>query len=230
MIYLYVKTHEVTGLKYFGKTTRDDPISYRGSGKYWNRHLQKHGAMFTTEIIASFDDPKECEEYAIKFSIDNNIVESESWANLREENGLDGAPVGHVTKEETKVKISQALLGKSSPKNKYVLREDRNTRSKRMSENTKDTFWVNNGVVSKRVRVIEEGWVLGRLDGTSYGDKNLGSRNKSGNNTRGKVIYNNGKEHKYFIEGEQPEGWVRGKMKGFQGGTGSLKKGKKYGK
>lgn len=230
MIYLYVKTHNKTGLKYFGKTTRPDPISYKGSGKYWSRHLKKHGSDFTTEIIATFDNEKSCELFAIKFSLENDIVNSNLWANLREENGLDGAPLGHTTKKETKLKISQTLLGRPSPKTKYVIEEDRNMRSKRMSDNNKDKFWVNNGVVSKRVKTLEDGWVLGRLNGSSYGDKNLGSKNKSGNNTRGKVIYNNGKEHKYFIEGNQPDGWIRGKMSGFQGGTGSMKKGKKYGK
>lgn len=95
MIYLYVKTHNVTGLKYFGKTTKEDPHKYTGSGKYWKKHLNKHGFDYTTEIIATFQDEKLCEEFAIKFSRENNIVESELWANLQEENGLDGAPKGH---------------------------------------------------------------------------------------------------------------------------------------
>lgn len=38
IIHLYVKIHNVTGLKYFGKTTKD-PFKYRGSGKYWLAHL-----------------------------------------------------------------------------------------------------------------------------------------------------------------------------------------------
>jgi hypothetical protein len=44
------------------------------------------------------------------------------------------------------------------------------------------------------------------------------------------VIYNNGIRHAYYFENQQPEGWTRGKMQGYQGGTGKLKKGKKYGK
>ena len=36
--YLYVKTHNVTGLKYFGKTTRN-PLTTNGSGVYWKSHI-----------------------------------------------------------------------------------------------------------------------------------------------------------------------------------------------
>ena len=35
--YLYVKQHNKTGLKYFGKTTKKDPLKYKGSGLYWKR-------------------------------------------------------------------------------------------------------------------------------------------------------------------------------------------------
>ena len=228
MIHLYVKTHNLTGLKYFGKTTRKDPISYKGSGKYWIRHLRKYGSDFSTEIIATFEDAKLCEEFAKRFSLENDIVKSDKWANLREENGLDGAPVGNFVSKRTKDKIAKSLFGIPSPKSRYIMKEDKSVRSKRMSEANKGKFWVNNGITSKRVFVLEEGWIYGRLNGYKYGDKNLGKRNKSGNNTKGKVIYNNGKNHKYFFEDKQPKGWIRGKMEGYQGGTGSLKKGKKY--
>jgi hypothetical protein len=40
-IYLYVKTHNNTGMKYLGKTTKPDPHKYPGSGKRWTRHLKK---------------------------------------------------------------------------------------------------------------------------------------------------------------------------------------------
>ncbi len=95
MIHLYVKTHNVTGLKYFGKTSKN-PLKYNGSGKYWKRHIRKHGEDMTTDIIGSYTDQSLCTEDAIRFSILNDIVESPEWANLQIENGLDGAPVGHI--------------------------------------------------------------------------------------------------------------------------------------
>ena len=90
MITLYVKTHRQTGLKYFGKTTCDDPYRYNGSGTYWKLHIKKHGYDVETEIVGAFENIHEAVEFALRFSKENNIVESEKWANLQEENGLDG--------------------------------------------------------------------------------------------------------------------------------------------
>ena len=87
--YLYVKTHNKTGLKYFGKTTAKDPYKYNGSGVRWKRHLHKHGVDLTTEIIGYFTDKEECLTAAIRFSKENDIVKSKKWANLKEES-LDG--------------------------------------------------------------------------------------------------------------------------------------------
>lgn len=89
MIYLYVKTHNVTGLKYLGKT-KQNPYTYRGSGKYWKAHINKHGYDVTTEIIGTFNTNKELKIISIKYSIQNNIIESNQWANLKLEEGDGG--------------------------------------------------------------------------------------------------------------------------------------------
>jgi hypothetical protein len=91
MIYLYIKTHNVTGLKYFGKTTNADYEAYKGSGTRWQNHIKKHGYDVTTELYRAFedDDKEACLEAALAFSIENNIVESDNWANLKLET-LDG--------------------------------------------------------------------------------------------------------------------------------------------
>jgi hypothetical protein len=46
---LYVKTHNITGLKYFGKTT-NDPFKYKGSGKYWLDHLKNTEMMLPQKL------------------------------------------------------------------------------------------------------------------------------------------------------------------------------------
>ena len=90
IVYLYIKIHNITGLKYFGKTTQD-PFRYLGSGKYWKRHIKKHGSNITTKIYGEFyNDDILLSEVAIKFSEENNIVKSKEWANLTIENGKDG--------------------------------------------------------------------------------------------------------------------------------------------
>jgi hypothetical protein len=86
---LYIKRHSDTGLLYFGKTTRD-PMNYKGSGKYWNYHLKKHGAHIDTIWTMSFEDIVECQEFAEAFSEIFDIVENDAWANLTIETGLDG--------------------------------------------------------------------------------------------------------------------------------------------
>ena len=229
MIYLYIKTHNITGLKYFGKTTKKDPYSYKGSGKYWKRHLKIYGDDISTEIVGVFSSEEECESFSIEFSIKNNIIESNHWANLINENGLQGAPKGNIVSDLTKQKISHSLTGKPNPKTKYVMKESKEERSERCKTIFKDTFWVNNGIESKRSKVLVDGWKIGRIQNGKIGDKTLGSRN-DGSNTKGRKIYNDGTKHGYYFEGQQPDGWVRGKMTGYQGGTGTNKKGKKYDK
>ena len=228
MIYLYIKTHLGTGLKYFGKTYKN-PEKYKGSGKYWKRHLKLHGDNVKTEILGIFYDETKCKDAALKFSIENNIVKSDEWANLILENGLDGMPEGNLISDETKRKISKSLIGKPSIKSKYVLKESREVRAERSRKIAKGTIWVNNGTECMRIKLpLPEGWTLGRL--CDIGDKTIGSKNKSGVNTKGKKIYNNGIKHAYFSTDDVPNGWLPGKMLGYQGGTGTYKKGKKYDK
>lgn len=89
-MYLYVKTHNKTGLKYLGKTVRKDPHKYPGSGTVWRRHLEKHGYDYTTEILLETDSKEELTEYGIYYSNLWNIVESKEWANLKKESGDGG--------------------------------------------------------------------------------------------------------------------------------------------
>ena len=105
--WLYIKQHNLTGLKYFGKTTQKDPIKYKGSGVVWTRHLKKYGNNVTTIWCQLFDDQQLLTEYALKFSIGNSIVESNEWANLKLEDGLMGGRYSNHS-EETKRRMSDA--------------------------------------------------------------------------------------------------------------------------
>ena len=113
--YLYIKQHSVTRLKYFGKTTRKDPVKYLGSGTFWNRHIKKHGEEFVETIWLSepYTDTALLTEYALAFSEENSIVESKEWANLIVENGLDGRSHGSTLSAETRAKISASRTGKT---------------------------------------------------------------------------------------------------------------------
>ena len=118
--WLYVKQHVDTGLKYFGKTTAQDPYKYNGSGQYWMRHLNSHGKNIITVWCELFTDKDLLIEYAKKFSIENNIVESKDWANLIPEAGHEdgGGVKGRVGKphtEETKQKLRESRKLQDAP-------------------------------------------------------------------------------------------------------------------
>jgi hypothetical protein len=85
-IYLYVKTHNKTGLKYLGKTIKD-PIKYRGSGIFWKNHIKKYGYDCKTEILKECQTNEEIKEWGLYYSKLWRIVESDEWANLKPESG-----------------------------------------------------------------------------------------------------------------------------------------------
>ena len=116
-IHLYIKEHVETGLLYFGKTTKD-PYTYYGSGKYWLRHIKKHGKKCVKTVWASsFEDEEACVEFATFFSEFYNIVDSDIWANLINENGLDGAPPG--VKNSGPSGIKNGMFGKTGQLNPF---------------------------------------------------------------------------------------------------------------
>ena len=117
MIYLYVKQHTKTKLKYFGKTTRD-PYKYLGSGLHWKRHITKHGLEHVkTCQVWCFENQEKCTKFALEYSKINNIIESNEWANLKDEDGLMGWGIGNkhnlgkTLSEDTKQKISKSHSG-----------------------------------------------------------------------------------------------------------------------
>lgn len=111
--YLYIKTHGVTGKKYFGKTV-ENPVTYRGSGIHWKRHVKVHGKEHvTTEVLGLFTDPVWCTLYALEFSVLNEIVVSTSWLNLKEENGIDGG-WDHINQDREKMLVKNSEAGKKA--------------------------------------------------------------------------------------------------------------------
>ena len=110
--WLYIKKHNITGLRYFGKTIKTNPEKYNGSGKYWKSHLRTHGNDVSTIWCELFTDRETLVEYALSFSKDNNIFESKDWANLKFENGLDGGHSGVPRSETTKRKLSIINTGR----------------------------------------------------------------------------------------------------------------------
>lgn len=109
-IYLYVKTHRITGLKYLGKTTNKNPYTYHGSGVDWTAHLKEYGYEYDTEIIKECQSNQELNEWGRYYSDLWNVAKSTDWANRIPETGGGATP-----SEETKERIRRQLLGKKKP-------------------------------------------------------------------------------------------------------------------
>jgi hypothetical protein len=107
-IYLYVKTHNKTGLKYLGKTTKN-PFTYLGSGVDWKTHLKEHGEDHSTEVIRECQTNQELNQWGRYYSELWNVVSSIDWANRIPETG------GGSCTSETAKKISTKLAGKEKP-------------------------------------------------------------------------------------------------------------------
>jgi hypothetical protein len=146
--WLIIKRHKVTGLLYFCKTSRSDPIKYKGSGLYWKRHLRVHGNEVDTIWTSLFTNKDDLVDFATHFSEFYNIVSEKNskgtkiWANLELENGLDGMPTGTDRGIEFKEKSKINNAGDKNPSyGKY--------------------WWTNSQEEIKSVK-CPDGWTRGR--------------------------------------------------------------------
>lgn len=177
--YLYIKQHNITGLKYFGKTTRN-PFKYKGSGLYWKRHLKIYGNDVSTTWTQLFNEEEELVLFALNFSKNNMIVESSEWANMKYENGMDGGRdsgfIGRKLKDEEKDKISIRMKN-SNPMHDPTIRKKHNeimksdsrrhklSSAKKGNVNTKGRTWYNNGHITKMFHSPPNStWKKGRLN------------------------------------------------------------------
>jgi len=189
-IYLYVKTHNQTGLKYLGKTIRD-PFKYRGSGVRWTSHLKKYGNDVSTEILLECQTNDEVRIWGLYYSNLWDVVNSNTWANLKPEEGDGGTgPIGYKHSDETKRKMRRP----KSPAAIANMRKANNPRGK-------DGVWVNNGTIercAKDISTVPVGWKTGRLL------KPIPPSQKN------KIWINNGVTSKMVFELE--EGWMLGRV------------------
>lgn len=133
--YLYIKQHNITNLRYFGYTSRKNPFKYHGSGTYWRRHLKKHGMDYRTVDVWGFDTFEECRTFAIRFSYDNDIVDSPEWANLKTEDATTGGILGETSRARIGSANRGRFLGKTyedihGPEKAAALRKIRSEKTK----------------------------------------------------------------------------------------------------
>jgi hypothetical protein len=167
MIYAYIKQHYMTNLKYFGQTTKN-PHTYHGSGKIWKQHCLKYGKQHINTLeIFTFNSRKECIDFCRKFSIDNNIVESPEWANIRHESGSGNVSHTDASKAKMRKTKREMYRGKNNPMYGKIHSE----KSKDLMAQTRTgKRWVHEPMTNIEKCIpssdfesyIEEGWVEGR--------------------------------------------------------------------
>lgn len=219
---LYIKTHNLTKLKYFGKTTQD-PYTYKGSGTVWLRHLKKYGEDISTEILGFFTDEDSCKKAAMEFSVKNKIVESKEWANLKYETGNDGGDTS-ATEGFKKWLPKLSEYGKTCrwwnngvtqtfrpnpPDESFTLgRLKFNNIGAIIGANKqKEKIWVNNG--TKEIMVlptnIPENFQIGRLSIKAF------AGGKGRHSAKGSHWWNNGIQNKMAVN-SPGLGWVKGRL------------------
>jgi hypothetical protein len=85
-----VKKTYPTGLMYLCQTSLKDPYSYKGSGKRWLNHLRLHRPHIVTWVVCKCETLEDLRAAGLFYSKLWNVVESDDWANLREEDGMGG--------------------------------------------------------------------------------------------------------------------------------------------
>jgi hypothetical protein len=123
-IYLYKKTHNVTGFKYLGKTIKN-PQKYKGSGKTWMAHIKEYGYDVTTEIIKECNTISELSYWGRYYSKLWDIVNSKEWANRIPETGGGPGRSGYHKGELNPMfgKTRNDLKSESSPNKNHSRRE-----------------------------------------------------------------------------------------------------------
>lgn len=181
-MYLYLKTHNVTGLKYLGKTIRN-PFKYKGSGKRWKYHLNKHGNDVSTEILLETNDVNELVQKGIELSIKWNIVERSDFANIRIECG-DGGDTSKTPAYIEAMKHRQQIPWNKGLKFPPHTKERRQQISQTLKQhwkththNRKGVVNWNRGIPNPRIREVSKlsqySWKCQRCGKEGVGASNL---------------------------------------------------------
>lgn len=195
---------ELAGKLYFCKSTKPDFIKYVGSGVYWLRRVKKYGKKNVRTLWVSdwYHCPHELQEVALNFSRENQIVESDKWANMKPENGIDGNTSGYAkvffgTTERRKAQ-SDRSVGESNPKYDPTIHSFTHDTGKifegTMLEFKRNNPHISNGKVSTLVsgkRKSIYGWRLSSTDKSDVGQSSV--RKKLTDNSLYTFIHESGK-------------------------------------
>ena len=132
---------ELAGQLYFCKSIVEDIESYPGSGVVWNNRIKKYGKQNIKTLWVSdwYYDPYEIKQVALHFSKENQVVESDGWANQKPEDGLDGGR----QPPEIQQRITKKIRGQKRTA------EQNAAKSKRQTGTKKSQQWLDKRIGSK---------------------------------------------------------------------------------
>lgn len=203
-IYLYIKTHNKTGLKYLGKTIQN-PYKYKGSGIRWVNHIKKHGYDVSTEIIYQSENAEEIKQKGIEYSIKFNIKENKEFANLKIEEGDGGWDHINSNPDLKREAINKSILKCKKPPKKKVYK---NVSGSNNSQYNKP-WYINPKAkhYTERTKEYKEGYIL-----LTEWTENKKRKNKG---SYGRRWYNDGTNN-YFLKPEDNiVGLNKGRLKAF---------------
>lgn len=194
--YLYIKRHTITNMLYFGCSIRshEKMISYKGSGGRWKDHIKIHGKDHVETLwYCLFYDPFSIVEFAVMFSIQENIIKSDKWANRIYETVLSVNSIDKIMSDETKLKLRNINEGR--------IMSDETKHKISISSTGRTTSDMTKQLQSKRALKRSE---LNMCYMQSEIGKNNMSKRKSGKGSSTARIYEitNPFGEKYIVHGE----------------------------
>jgi hypothetical protein len=212
---LYIKQCPHCGLKYFGKSTSRDIEKYPGSGTRWKNHLKKYGVEFIHLWNSDWYHDESIKRFALKFSRLNKIVESKVWANLKEEDGLEGG-WDYVNSNGLSVKhFEDPEFAKENSKIANEKKQHLWEIDKKWSEKYRQNLSKSN-----KEYIAKNG---NQFKGMSHTDETkqklseiMSEKTKGSNNSQfGTMWITNGKSNKKVKKDVDfiPEGWYKGRVK-----------------
>jgi hypothetical protein len=189
---LYIKQCPHCGLKYFGKSVRNDVDKYQGSGRRWKGHLKKHKVRPDHLWNSDWYYDTSIQRFALKFSNMNKIVESDKWANLKNEDGLDTLNFNLYNGSERHIENARKSMAKNrkpfsgthSEKTRNLLSEKNKARI--VSDETKQKLSKNNFSKRHPERQKEHARKAGGMSGMKNGKKSDAVKEKISNTLKGR--------------------------------------------
>lgn len=159
---VYLKRHNNTGKLYFGKTIKLDVEAYKGSGKRWLNHINKHGKNGISNVfVETFEYKEDLAEFCEFFSMFYDITNSDKFMNLIPETGFDGGDSKFANYINVSGEIKKLLKTDDSSilGDGWVLRQSNEGRRRSGNTSThknKNTISVLNKITLETARINKE--------------------------------------------------------------------------